>query len=88
MTEGKTAVTKTAIGEYVTEIVRYVEGFEVRSAKDEQALSEILSMVKDVSARIGEIEAAHQKRIVLTKELEARLAELETFTGQFGKSKA
>ncbi|HUL62774.1 MAG TPA: hypothetical protein VLT35_06900 [Methanocella sp.] len=88
MTEGKTAVKKTAIGEYVAEIVRYVESFEVRSAKDEQALSDILSMVKDVSARVNEIEAAHQKRIVLTKELEARLAELESITGEFVKSKA
>lgn len=79
----RSIIIKTAIEEYVNEITRYVNNFEVKSAKDEQALSDILSMVKGISDRIDSIEAAHQKRIKLAQELEAKLAELETGLNEF-----
>jgi methyl-accepting chemotaxis protein len=89
MTGERSIITKTAIEEYINEITRYVNNFEVKSAKDEQALSDILLMVKGISERIDSIEAAHQKRIKLTQELESKLAELETVVNEFAvKDKA
>ena len=83
MAKGSSGVKKTAIEEYLHEILRYLDSFDVQSAKDDQALSDILSMVKGISGKINEIEATHEKRVQLTKELEAKLAELETVSNQF-----
>lgn len=89
MNRERSITTKTTITEQIVDITRYVENFDVQSAKDEQALYDILGMVKDVSTKINVIEAAHQKRIKLTQELESKLAELESDFNRFAvKNKA
>jgi hypothetical protein len=73
-------------------VIDYVGGFEVHSARDEQALAEILSMLAGVRAAIERIEASHQRRIELMGELARTLGEMENqhqaFADRLGKKSA
>ncbi|MGE5556930.1 MAG: hypothetical protein ACM3QV_00200 [Caulobacteraceae bacterium] len=84
---GKTIQYKTSIAQNISYIDEYIRGFEIYSAKDEQALMEISNMINGVVTRISEIDAAQKKRIALTNEIMKTLEELETSYKKFAESR-
>lgn len=83
----KTSVSeyKERIGRQIDDILRYVSGFEVHSAKDLQALADIQSMLEGVNAALIKIEESHQRRIQLMSELSRALEEMELESKKFAE---
>jgi hypothetical protein len=77
---------KEIIDRDAAKVVSYAKGFQVHSAKDEQALVEIASTLQALSSRVDEIEEAHQRRLKMMRDLMDKVSELETGHEKFAES--